>query len=223
MICFVIALDGEAEPVLANIKNAQMQLVYGKKVYFGEMCGDEVRLIVCGVGKVNAAAATMLAVERYRADAIINIGTAGALHAGLPVGSICAVTHAAEYDFDLCAINGTEMGVLNEFTERWLPLERAGAYTPVRLATGDRFNDDRKDYEMLTQDFKADLRDMEGAAVAHVCAHTKTPAYLYKAVSDVAGSGSTADQYSKNIALCYQNTGLEICKIYRAVKESVGK
>ena len=221
MICFVIALDGEAAPVIKNMQGVQMQLIHGKKVYSGTLCGDEMRLIVCGVGKVNAAACAMLACERFKAEAIINIGTAGALRGGMNVGEIFPVSQAAEYDFDLCKINGTAIGVLNEFDERWLPLASTDGRECKKLATGDRFNGDKADYNLLTKDFGADLRDMEGAAIAHVCAHSGIPLFCYKVVSDVAGS--TTEQYLKNIALCYQNTEHEICGIYGAVASKIKK
>lgn len=223
MICFVIAIDGEAAPVIVNIEGAAQEIIYGKKVYSGTLCGDDARVIVCGVGKVNAALGATLAVERYKADAIINIGTAGALNNSMRVGGIYAVSHAAEYDFDLRQINGTAIGVLNEFEERWLPLDVAGEYEPKKLASGDRFSDDASDYKLLAEEFCADLRDMEGAAVAHVCAHTKTPLFIFKAVSDIAGSGSTTEQYSHNIALCFKNIEKNICGIYEAALKKLHK
>lgn len=220
MICFVIALDGEAAPVLANMDVSSQEMIFSKKVYHGTLCGKKACVIVCGVGKVNAALGAALAADRFAADAIINIGTAGALNASMNVGGIYGVNMAAEYDFDLCSINGTQQGVLNEFSERWLALDAAEGYTYKKLATGDRFNDDADDYRLLTEDFGADLRDMEGAAIAHVCAHTKTPLYIFKAVSDVAGSGNTTEQYMRNIELCYKNTQEEICNIFEAVTNS---
>ena len=221
MICFVIALDGEAEPVLANMQGVEREIVCNKKVYRGKMCGEEARVIVCGVGKVNAAMGATLAVAKYNAEAIINAGTAGALNGTMRVGDIYAVECAAEYDYDLRQKNGTEMGGINEFEERWMHLPVAEGYAIKKLATGDRFNDDRADYLMLTDDFKADLRDMEGGAIAHVCAHTGTPLYIFKAVSDIAGSGSTTEQYGHNIELCYKNLKRDTRKIFQAVLNAI--
>ena len=220
MICFVIALDGEAAPVLANMQDIAREDIYGKKVYSGKLCGDEVRVLVCGVGKVNAACAAMLAIDRFKADAIINIGTAGALNHLMEIGGIYPVSHAAQYDFDLKQINGTDIGVLNEFSERWLPLACTGE-GGKKVATGDRFNDDRADFFMLRDDFCADLRDIECGAAAQVCAHAKVPLYAFKVVSDVAGSGSTTEQYCDNIALCYKNIERDICGIYAAVLQNL--
>ena len=48
-------------------------------------------------------------------------------------------------------------------------------------------------------DVKADLRDMEGGAIAHVALRAGVPCRMLKSVSDVAGSGSTTDQYLANL------------------------
>ena len=97
-------------------------------------------------------------------------------------------------------MNGTSVGTLNEYTARELPLDRAGnAFPEALLATGDRFNDSLVDYRFLVEDVQADLRDMEGAAIAHVARRANVPLRALKAVSDVAGSGSTADQYHANL------------------------
>ncbi len=221
MICFVIALEDEAAPVLANMTDVRAGLALNKKVYSGKLCGEETRVIVCGVGKVNAAMGATMAAACAGASAVINIGTAGALGPSMRVGDIYAVSHAAEYDYDLRQINGTQAGVLDDLGVRWIPLETADGYTAKKLATGDRFNDDRADYLMLTEDFKADLRDMEGAAVAHACAYAGVPPFGFKVVSDVAGSGSTTDQYQKNVALCYENIRRETCAIFRAVRNKI--
>ena len=55
----------------------------------------------------------------------------------------------------------------------------------------------------LTGELKADIRDMEGAAVVRAAYAAQLPVYAVKAISDVAGSGSTTEQYlqNKNAAL----------------------
>ena len=136
----------------------------------------------------------------FNPEVLLNVGVAGALHAPMQVAEVYRVRAAVQYDFDLAAINGTSVGTLNEYTARELPLDRAGnAFPEALLATGDRFNDSLVDYRFLVEDVQADLRDMEGAAIAHVARRANVPLRALKAVSDVAGSGSTADQYHANL------------------------
>lgn len=220
MINFVIAMDSEAAPVLANMQDVREQKICGKKVYLGTICGEEACVIVCGVGKVNAACGAFLAADRFGAEAIINAGVAGALNQSMQVGAIYAISHACQYDFDLVQLNGTPIGTLNEFEERWIPLATAGDYPLKKLASGDRFNDSPADFELLTKELEADIRDMECGAIAQACMHAGVKLYSFKAISDRAGSGSTTEQYMDNLATCNANMTQAIPHIFEEVENA---
>ena len=220
MIVFVIAMDSEAKPVIENMKVKLHKTVHGREVYFGKLIGEKCAVVVCGVGKVNAAAGTQYAIDCLKADKIINIGVAGGLNDTTQVAEIYAISDCVQYDFDLVAINGTPMGTLNEYDAPYLTLSYAGNYPVKKLATGDRFNDDKADYELLTKTLQADIRDMEGGAIVHVCRHAGIPCYSFKAISDVAGAGSTGEQFVQNLAKCADKLHSEIANIFAAVKEA---
>lgn len=221
MICFVIALESEAKPVIANMSNVQSAVIYGRKVYTGEMNDENTCVIVTDVGKVNAAAGTQLAIERFGAEAVINLGLAGGLNQSMHVGEIYAISHAAEYDFDLCQINGTSAGTLNECEQPWLPLHCSEGYACKKLGTGDRFNDSRQDFILLTEQLGADIRDMEGGAVAHVCMRAGVPCFSFKCISDIAGAGSTTEQFISNTRLCAENLRAGLPEIFAAVRRAI--
>ncbi len=204
MKCFIIAMQKEAEPLLEGMQNAAVSTVCGKKVYKGEIFGIKTAVVVCGVGKVNAACGAQYAIDVLGADELVNIGVAGGLNSSVQIGEIYAIEKAVQYDFDLTQLNGTPIGTLDECKENFLPLS-LGANFPVRkLATGDRFNDSQKDFELLTDTLKADIRDMEGAAIAQVCMHAGVKFSSYKIISDLAKSGSTTEQYLSNLDICFQ-------------------
>lgn len=218
MICFVIAMEKEARPVIEAITKKTEKTVYGKTVVTGELFGKNVSVIICGVGKVNAASGAQYAIDVLRADKIINLGVAGALNGDMNVGGVYSITHAVQYDFDLTQINGTEIGTLDEFEENWLSLSINSSFPRKRLATGDRFNDSAEDYKLLTDVLRADIRDMEGGAIAQVCAHSNTEFYSYKIISDVAGSESTPEQYFQNLDKCFLSLKDNLAKIFNEVQ-----
>lgn len=217
MTVFVIAMASEAEPVTAPITEKKIYTVHGRMVVRGKLCGKETAVVCCGVGKVNAAAGTQYAIDCLHADKIINLGFAGGLNGGTEIGKIYGVSHAAQYDFDLSAINGTPVGTPDEYDSPYFGLAVCEGFPLKKLATGDRFNDDRADFEFLTGTLGADIRDMEGGAIAHVCRHADVPCYSFKIISDVAGSGSTTEQFLSNIALCAKVAGESVCSIFEAV------
>ena len=211
-------MDSEAAPLFEKMSGKTEKTVHGRKVVCGTLNGKQVCAVVCGVGKVNAAAGTQYAIDCLNADKIVNIGVAGGLNAGTQVGNIYAISEVVQYDFDLVAINGTAMGTLNEYDTPYLTASVTSAPYPLkRLATGDRFNADKADYLLLTGELKADIRDMEGGAIAHVCKHADIPFYSFKAISDVAGNGATPEQFTQNLALCAKNLGENIITIFEAV------
>lgn len=217
MIVFVIAMDSEAQCVLDNMDGVEISTAHGKKVAHGKIDGADTAVIICGVGKVNAAAGAQYAIDSLGADKIINLGVAGGLNSSMKVGGVYSVSHAVQYDFDLVQLNGTAIGTLNEFEENFLPLNTVDLYPLKKLGTGDRFNDSLQDFKLLTEVLGADVRDMEGGAIAQVCAHAGVKYYSFKAISDLAGSGSTTEQFKENLSLCAKNLTGEVKKLFKAV------
>ncbi len=212
MKVFVVAMEKEAAPILEVMRVRRFLNFCGKRVLTGELYGVRCGVVVCGVGKVNAAMGTQIAIDELGAEVIINIGYAGGLNGSLEVGKIYEISHAVQYDFDLTQLNGTKIGTLDECKENFLALDALSLYPLKKLATGDRFNDSAEDFKLLTE-LGADIRDMEGAAVAQVCMHAKVELRAYKVISDLAGSGSTTEQYMKNLAVCADTLKRELKNI----------
>lgn len=207
-------MDKEAAPVISSMKRVKERTYCGKRVIFGTLFGKKTAVVVCGVGKVNAAGGTQYAIDKLKADAIINVGVAGGLHSGLNVGDIYEMSAAVQYDFDLTQLNGTQIGTLDECRENYIPLAICGKYPQKKLATGDRFNDSKADHKLLVNVLKADIRDMEGGAIAQVCMHAQKPCFIYKIISDIYGNGSTTEQYLKNLELCFKTLESELENIF---------
>lgn len=217
MTVFVIAMDSEAAPIIAKMKIKKDLTVHGRRVVLGKLYDTKTAVVVCGVGKVNAAAGAQYAIDVLGAKYIVNIGVAGGLKGNLNIGCLYSVSHAVQYDFDLTELNGTRMGTLNEYDAPYLELAVAPVFPFKKLGSADRFNDDKYDFKLLTKVLDADLRDMEGGAIAQVCKHAEIPFYSFKAVSDLAGAGSTPSQYKVNLKMCMENISANLAKICEAV------
>ena len=208
MIGAVIAMQSEADILLSEMKINSSLTVSGKNIYVGTAFGKETVVCVCGVGKVNAALGAQLLVSKFDADILLNFGVAGGLNTNTKLCNIYQIGEAVQFDFDLTQLNGTKMGTLDEYQENYLALNHLNVPFPVkRLGTADRFNDSPADYELLTKELKADIRDMEGAAIVQAAYAAKLPVYSVKSISDIAGSGSTTEQFLTN-----KNTALENLK-----------
>lgn len=218
MIVFVIAMESEAKPVIEKMTCVERSDRHGRYFVTGKLCGENTAVMICGVGKVNAAAGTQYAIDCLGADKVINVGVAGGLNEETKVGKLYGVSEVVQYDFDLVGINGTTIGTLNEYDEPYIKLATPAAYPLKKVGTGDRFNDDKKDYLLLTGELLADIRDMELGAIAHVCKHANVPCHSFKSISDVAGSGSTTEQFLNNLKLATKTLGDEIENVFKCVR-----
>ena len=199
MIGIVIAMQSEADILLEQMQILSSATVSGKDVHVGTAYGKEVALCVCGVGKVNAALGTQLLISEFDVAKILNFGVAGSLNNETKLCAVYQIEGATQFDFDLVQLNGTKIGTLNEYTESYLQLASLQVNLEKRkLGTADRFNDSKDDYKLLTEELGADIRDMEGGAIVQAAYASKLPVYSVKAISDVAGSGSTTEQYLAN-------------------------
>ena len=201
MRAYVIAMDCEAACVRDRMADAFASREYGRTVVSGRLGGERVLLVVSGVGKSNAAAATQFAIQSG-ADEIVNLGVCGGFEPQMKIGDLYEVDRAVQYDFDLAQLNGTAVGVLNERTSPYIPLQTTGRHPAKTLATGDHFNDNTDDLPLLSS-LGVGLRDMEGAAVAQVCETAGVECRALKCVTNVLGEGATG-QYRENLAKCLE-------------------
>ena len=216
MKCFVIAMKSEAEPLISAMKINKEYTACDKRIVCGTLYGEQVAVVVCGVGKVNAASGAQYAIDCLGATVIINLGVAGGLNNTVKIAQTYAVSAVVQYDFDLTQLNGTAIGTLNECTENYLSLSVAEGFEIKKVATGDRFNDSPDDYKLLTKVLGADIREMELGAIAQVCMHAGVKCYSFKTISDLAGSGSTTEQFLKNLETCFVSISKTLEKIVKS-------
>lgn len=219
MIGIVVAMDQEAEILLEQMEIENIQTIFGKTVHFGKAFGKDVLVVLSAEGKVNAAAGACAAIEKG-ADVVLNFGVAGGLQpARTEVAEIYLVDKVVQYDFDLVQLSGEPVGTLPGEEENFLPL-----YCPPKLnfprrtlGTGDRFNDSPTDHALLLE-LGCDVREMEAGAMAQVCKYAGVPFVSVKAISDVYGSGSTTEQFRKNLKLALLNLKAHLGEIIKGLE-----
>lgn len=215
MIGAVIAMQSEADVLLEEMQILRELTVSGKRVYVGTAYGKQTAVCICGVGKVNAALGAQLLVSKFDAKVLLNFGVAGGLNKGTELCNVYAISQAVQFDFDLTELNGGKIGTLDEYKENYLKLNLLDLpFQEKKLGTADRFNDSPIDYKLLTEELQADIRDMEGCAIVQAALCACLPVYSFKAISDVAGSGSTTEQYLKNRSMALANLKTHLPAIF---------
>lgn len=173
----------------------------------GVLDGVPVLLAVCGVGKVNAAALTQALLARGAA-AVVFTGVAGGVDASLKVGDLVVSRDAVQHDVDVTAL-GYEPGQVPGASTLFVAdahlrgllraaAEGVAASEGVRLlegrvASGDAFVADPARVKQLRERFGAACAEMEGAAVAQVCAAWGVPWVVVRSISDTADHDANVD------------------------------
>lgn len=176
--------------------------------------GQSLILVESGIGKVNAAMAATLVIERYKPDVIINSGSSGAFAAGLDIGDVIVATQYVYGDVDATCF-GYEPGQVPQMPAKydldaaWLNVARraaAAADLPYSLDFGlvltlDSFMSESERVEGVKSIFPlVKVSDMEGLAIVQSAAQYGIPVLSVKAVSDIAGHGDvTANSFDDNL------------------------
>ena len=212
MIAYIVAMEKEAACLLKHLESPRERIIAGRRTVLGRYRGEDALVVIAGIGKVNAAAGAALALA-FSPRELRNFGVAGGFDPAMEVGGIYCVTRAVEYDFDLAELNGTAVGVHDERTTPYFECAPWDGYPEAVLGTGDRFSDAEDDLELLRA-LGITLRDMEGAAVAHVAETAGIPFRSLKCVSDVHGAGSMTGQYRDNLAFALERLSAALSPLY---------
>lgn len=211
MIGLLSAMDEETELFRQNLKIAETLEYAGVAFNIGSLNGIDVVHGKCGVGKVNAAAATQAMIDKFGVRKVIFTGLAGTLVPYLKRGDMVISNFVGQHDFDLTAFGKrpgqvSDGGRLIEADPKLVQIA-AKAYEDTlannrkeaqmvvgTIVTGDSFvaNSDR--LKWLQREFGAVAAEMEGAAVGQVCQANKVAFVIIRVISDGA-SGDAAGQF----------------------------
>lgn len=194
------AMDQEVDSLKREVKDAVSTTIAGMEFCEGSLDGQQVVIVKCGIGKVNAGTCAQLLINVFGTDRIINTGVAGSLDAAIDIGDIVVSTDAVQHDFDLTPL-GYAPGELDGIGSPSLtadPHMRALAVDAVkqcapevhvfegRVCTGDQFISSAEQKRSISERFGGLCCEMEGGAIAQICCQNSIPFVIIRAISDKA-------------------------------------
>lgn len=198
------AMEEEVERIRPELERTATREMAGIRFDAGWWHGKPVVVCRSGVGKVNAAVCTQLLIDRFAVGRVLFTGVAGAADPGLDIGDLVISSDCVQHDMDVRPL-GFERGVIpyapqsafpadRELIERARDISRDLFDCKVvvgRVMSGDQFIADRAKVAELYAAFGGACLEMEGAAVAQVCAMNRVPYVVIRSMSDKAdGSAS---------------------------------
>jgi len=179
----IMAMMLEAKPFVKG-----MALKKSATKPFVTFQNKNILLIISGIGKANAAKATVYCCQKFKPACICNLGAAGATDFSYGLGEIFHIKKIFDYDrpeFNSKIAQIHKPHILNRFNT-------------AKLATCNKAVLDPAERKKIA--IKAGLVDMEGASVAQACGRFKTKCILFKFVSDTPKHTSDKE-ILKNIRL----------------------
>jgi adenosylhomocysteine nucleosidase len=158
-----------------------------------------------GWGKVSAAASTQYAIDAWRPDLLINLGTCGGFEGRIKRGTILLVTRTIIYDIQE-QMGDPAMAITHYATDTditWLKGE-----LPPRVQKGLLVSADRDilvgDIPTLIDKYDARAADWESGAIAWVAKQNNVRCIILRGVTDLVGKNG-GEAYG-NIELFHKNT-----------------
>jgi len=201
------AMDLEVEKLIEAMTDKEVVNYARRTFYKGKLCGQDVVLARCGVGKVNAGCTVQMMVDKFGITEIINTGVAGSLNEQIDIGDIVLATGAVYHDMEAVAF-GYERGQVPQMDIFEFPTstelqdlaeascKKVNADIKVfrgRIASGDQFIAGKEIKEQIKKYFSPMCVEMEGCAMAHAAYLNDIPCLIIRAISDKADDSAEMD------------------------------
>jgi len=203
------AMPEEIALLKAEMEILETRNAAGCEFFIGRLAGRGAVLARAGVGKVNAAICAQAMLDLMGVDAVISVGVAGGIGAGIGIGDVVIAADLLYHDMDAVAF-GYAPGVIPQMDCSIFPADEhltalaADSAAKIladtdnrahigRMATGDIFVADNTAKTRIAAQFAAHCVEMESAAIAHACHLAKTPFAAIRAISDTADNPAQTD------------------------------
>lgn len=202
------AMRIEVEHLKSQLTESSCKTMADMDFYEGILEGLPVVIVVCGIGKVNAALCAQILCNCFSVTHIINTGIAGSLCVDLDIGDFVISRDAMYHDFTCQGLNPAyKVGQIPDMPLSIFPAEEdlvsiamdaANAVHPGharigRIASGDQFVSDPAQKDAIIRNTGALCTEMEGAAIAHTAWKNHIPFVVLRAISDKADNSAHMD------------------------------
>jgi adenosylhomocysteine nucleosidase len=97
----IVSAIAQEQRALLDALNQPRRVRHGNRAYtLGTLWGQEVVLVLCGIGKVAAAATTTSLIVEFGCTALLFTGVAGGLGEGIAVGDVVIADSLLQHDLD---------------------------------------------------------------------------------------------------------------------------
>lgn len=219
VIGIISAMKEELEQLINELKLEKKIKKANMEFNSGKLYGKDIVMVVCGIGKVNAAVCTQILIDEFNVDKIINVGVAGGIPAEIMPGDVVIAENLLQHDMDTSKF-GDKIGQIPRLDtydfkcdSELVNMARNASESMKthktfvgRIISGDQFICSVDKIKWLSKQFDASACEMEGASIAQVCYLNKKPFVVIRSISDNANNGAHIDyEVFKGMAVINSN------------------
>ncbi|MCR5236936.1 MAG: 5'-methylthioadenosine/adenosylhomocysteine nucleosidase [Lachnospiraceae bacterium] len=210
------AMEEEVISLKEELTDPKTTTIAGMEFCEGKLENEDVVVVQCGMGKVNAGICANTLINQFNCSKIINTGVAGSLDNQIDIGDFVVSVDACQHDFTVEAI-GFEKEEIPYTGLYAFPADKAMRKEAVeavheaapevrvfegRVCTGDQFISSKEQKELIKSDFGGMCCEMEGGAIAQACYLNDIPFVIIRAISDKADDSEemSYEVFKKNAA-----------------------
>lgn len=189
-LCVLVSAGAEWRALLPHYPKIKIEPSPYRECFHTLINGQNVWFLHSGSGKVAAAGSTQYAIDRWRPEQIINIGTCGGFKGLIKRGEVILAQKTIIYDIHNQMTDSDQIIARYSVTFDFSWLLQKPLPQPVQVGTllsADR-DIDTKDIRRLIEKFGAFAADWESGSIAWVTQRNQVPCLILRAVSDLVDS-----------------------------------
>lgn len=235
------AMDVELDLLRKDMVVERVDTIAQRVFYSGTIHGMHCICVKAGIGKVNATLTAEILIMKYGVDAVVFTGVAGGINPQLDIGDIVISKRVIHHDYGQVVPNaflpwdtvgyGADSSLV-DIAER---AARRAKFEPIpkklcketgrlprivtgRVVTGDQFIASEEKRRWIEETFHADCVEMEGAAVAQVCAINDIPFVIIRCLSDLANEQADVE-FEAFVIYAAKNSNLIVKEILNLLRK----
>ena len=206
MIAVICAMPEERDALLKRLSGVKVRK--GKKLYYhntdegntrvldneyyiGKLHEKDVVISRCGVGEIYATMSTMLLIDHFKPELVINLGCAGSLNEDVHVKDIVVADRVAEWRVDVPgwdrSVNSSNISYYCDHKVIKIidKLKKKDGIKVGPIVSADEFIYKKSQLRIIKKYFPEALcGEMEGVAVTAVCNANNIPVSIIRSISD---------------------------------------
>lgn len=186
-IGIIVAMEKELNLILPLLENHATEVKNHTIYHTGNVNGNKISLMHCGIGKVNAALGAATMIDLFSPNLVINTGVAAGAADDVSVMDIVVADSVAHHDFWCIGEEWGQVPGCPKFFETQMN-EFIAPDAKVKtglVVSGEKFIESKHEVDVIRSHFPlVKAIDMESAAIAQVCYLKDVPFFCMRVISD---------------------------------------